>query len=70
MHNKGFHSYRMRISIIRYFSRGGEIRHDNRGLSWAPLPAFHAGIVVLEGDIFSGFGLIGLGLLKISFMDW
>ena len=48
------------------FSWGGEIRHDNKRLSWSPLPAFYVGSAVLESSIFSDFGLAGIGLLKIS----
>lgn len=54
-----------------YFSRGGEIGHDNKGLLRIPLSAFHAGSAVLEDSKFSDSTLacLGRGLLNISFMD-
>ena len=35
----------------------------------SPSSCFHADSDVLEGSISFGFGLGGIGLLKISFMD-
>ena len=54
-----------------YFSRGGKIGHDNKGLLRVPLSAFHAGSAVLEDSKFSDSALacLGRGLLNISFMD-
>ena len=59
------------IYFKRYFSRGGEIGHDNKGLLRVPLSAFHAGNAVLEDSKFSDSTLacLGRGLLNISFMD-
>lgn len=54
-----------------YFSRGGEIGHDNKGLLRVPLSAFHSGNTMLEDSKFSDFTLacLGRGFLNISFID-
>ena len=36
------------IYFKRYFSRGGEIRHDNTGLSRVPLSSFHSGSILIR----------------------
>ena len=50
-----------------YFSRDGEIRHNNQGLLRAPHPTFCSDRSVLDDSDFLSFGLAGLCLLKISF---
>ena len=58
-------------AALGYFSRGGEIGHDNRGLLRVPLSAFHSGNTMLEDSRFSDFTLacLGRGFLNISFID-
>ena len=58
---------RSRRAFCRYFSRDGEIRHNNQGLLRAPHPTFCSDRSVLDDSDFLSFGLAGLCLLKISF---
>lgn len=57
--------------IVCYFSRDGEIGHDNEGLSRVPLSAFQSGSIVLHDSVFFDFTLasFGRGFLNISFTD-
>ena len=62
------------LPIISYFSRGGEIGHDDGELLRVPLFASHSGntiIFVLDNSVFLDFTLacFSWDLLNTSFMD-
>ena len=53
----------------RYFSRGGEIGHDYRGLLRVPHPALHSDGIVSADPGSLDPDMTGPGLSKTSFTD-